>query len=47
MIKLVLTAKLSVLLACIGVVESGATGYYAYRANRTMLVQEAQHSLLM
>lgn len=47
MIKLGLTAKLSVLLACIGVVASGATGYYAYRANRTMLVQEAQHSLLM
>ncbi|AOJ78278.1 diguanylate cyclase domain-containing protein [Burkholderia ubonensis] len=47
MIKLGLTSKLSVLLACIGVVASGATGYYTYRANRAMLVQEAQHSLLM
>ena len=35
------------LFACIGVIASGTTGYYAYRANRTMLVQEAQHSLLM
>jgi diguanylate cyclase (GGDEF)-like protein len=34
-----------VLLACIGVLASGATGYYAYRANRTMLVNEAEHSL--
>jgi diguanylate cyclase (GGDEF)-like protein len=40
-----LTFKLSVLLACIGVLASGATGYYAYRANRTMLVNEAEHSL--
>ncbi|WP_233806085.1 diguanylate cyclase domain-containing protein [Paraburkholderia sp. HP33-1] len=40
-----LTFKLSVLLACIGVLASGATGYYAYCANRTMLVNEAQHSL--
>ncbi|PCE33120.1 sensor domain-containing diguanylate cyclase [Burkholderia ubonensis] len=47
MMKLGLTSKLSVLLACIGVVASGATGYYTYRANRGMLVQEAQHSLLM
>jgi diguanylate cyclase (GGDEF)-like protein len=41
-----LTFKLSVLLACIGVLASGATGYYAFRANRTMLVNEAEHSLL-
>ncbi|MFP3186454.1 MAG: cache domain-containing protein, partial [Paraburkholderia sp.] len=41
-----LTFKLSVLLACIGVVASGATGYYAYRANRTMLVSEAEQNLL-
>ncbi|WP_345814993.1 diguanylate cyclase [Paraburkholderia sp. PREW-6R] len=41
-----LTFKLSVLLACIGVLASGATGYYAYRANRAMLVDEAEHSLL-
>lgn len=41
-----LTFKLSILLACIGVVASGATGYYAYRANRTMLVSEAEQSLL-
>src|SRR5471032_1824725 len=38
--------KLSVLLACIGVLASGTTGYYAYRANRTMLVREAEQSLL-
>ncbi|WP_063551807.1 diguanylate cyclase domain-containing protein [Burkholderia territorii] len=47
MIRLGLTSKLSVLFACIGVIASGSTGYYTYRANRTMLVQEAQHSLLM
>jgi diguanylate cyclase (GGDEF)-like protein len=46
MIKLGLTSKLSILLACIGVVASGATGYYAYRANRAMLAQEARYSLL-
>ncbi|KWA09865.1 GGDEF domain-containing protein [Burkholderia territorii] len=47
MIRLGITSKLSVLFACIGVIASGSTGYYTYRANRTMLVQEAQHSLLM
>lgn len=47
MIRLGLTSKLSVLFACIGVIAAGTTGYYAYRANRTMLVLEAQHSLLM
>ncbi|MDN7561046.1 diguanylate cyclase domain-containing protein [Burkholderia orbicola] len=47
MIRLGLTSKLSVLFACIGVIAAGTTGYYAYRANRAMLVQEAQHSLLM
>ena len=41
-----LTFKLSVLFACIGVLASGATGYYAYHANRTMLVREAERSLL-
>ncbi|ACC74507.1 diguanylate cyclase [Paraburkholderia phymatum] len=41
-----LTFKLSVLLALIGVLASGTTGYYAYRANRTMLVHEAERSLL-
>jgi diguanylate cyclase (GGDEF)-like protein len=46
MIRPGLTFKLSVLLACIGVLASGATGYYAYHANRTMLVNEAEHSLL-
>ncbi|WP_322040970.1 diguanylate cyclase domain-containing protein [Burkholderia diffusa] len=47
MIRLGLTSKLSVLFACIGVIASGTTGYSTYRANRTMLVQEAQHNLLM
>ena len=46
MMKLGLTSQLVILLATIGVVSSGATGYYAYRANRTMLVNEAQQSLL-
>ena len=46
MIRPGLTFKLSILLACIGVLASGATGYYAYRANRTMLVSEAERSLL-
>ncbi|HYS66320.1 MAG TPA: diguanylate cyclase [Paraburkholderia sp.] len=46
MIRPGLTFKLSVLLACIGVLASGATGYYAYRANRAMLVNEAGRSLL-
>lgn len=45
-IRLGLTAKLSILLVCIGVGASGATGYYAYRANRVMLMQEAERSLL-
>ncbi|CAN7169567.1 diguanylate cyclase [Trinickia sp. LjRoot230] len=46
MIKLGLTSRLSILLVCIGVAASGATGYYAYRANRTMLMREAEQSLL-
>ncbi|MBN3757736.1 diguanylate cyclase [Paraburkholderia sp. Tr-20389] len=46
MIRPGLTFKLSVLLALIGVLASGTTGYYAYRANRTMLVHEAERSLL-
>ena len=46
MIRPGLTFKLSILLACIGVLASGATGYYAYHANRAMLVKEAGHSLL-
>ena len=46
MIKLGLTSRLSILLVCIGVAASGATGYYAYRANRAMIMQEAQRSLL-
>ncbi|WP_144150520.1 diguanylate cyclase domain-containing protein [Paraburkholderia sp. BCC1885] len=41
-----LTFKLSLLLACIGVVASGATGFYAYHANRTLLVNEAEENLL-
>lgn len=46
MIKLGLTSRLSILLVCIGVAASGATGYYAYRANRAMIMQEAERSLL-
>ncbi|WP_310634370.1 diguanylate cyclase domain-containing protein [Paraburkholderia sp.] len=46
MIKLGLAARLSILLVCIGVLASGATGYSTYQANRQMLMREAQHSLL-
>lgn len=45
MIRPGLTVKLSVLLACIGVLASGLTGYYAYHANRTLLVQQAERGL--
>lgn len=46
MIKLGLTSRLSILLVCIGVAASGLTGYYAYCANRAMIMQEAERSLL-
>ncbi|RKP51823.1 diguanylate cyclase domain-containing protein [Pararobbsia silviterrae] len=45
MIRSGLTVKLSVLLALIGVLASGLTGYYAYHANRTLLVDQAERSL--
>ena len=45
MIRPGLTVKLSILLACIGVLASGLTGYYAYHATRTMLMQQAEQSL--
>ena len=41
-----LAFKLSLLLAGIGVVASGATGFYAYHTNRTLLVGEAEQNLL-
>lgn len=44
--KLGLTSQLLVLVATIGVAASGATGYYAYRANRAMLADEARRSLI-
>lgn len=46
MIRLSLASRLSLLLVCIGVAASGATGYYAYRAHRAMIMQEAERSLL-
>ncbi|MBN3810329.1 sensor domain-containing diguanylate cyclase [Paraburkholderia sp. Ac-20347] len=46
MIKLGLTARLSILLVCIGVLASGATGYSTYQANRRLLMREAERSLL-
>jgi diguanylate cyclase (GGDEF)-like protein len=46
MIRPGLTFKLSALLACIGILASGLTGYYAYHANRTMLVEQAEQNLL-
>ena len=36
-----LTIKLAILLAGIGILASGLTGYYAYSANRAMLVSAA------
>jgi len=44
--RLGLSLKLTVLLACTGILASGLTGYYAYQANRAMLVNEAERSLL-
>jgi diguanylate cyclase (GGDEF)-like protein len=41
-----LSAKLSILLACIGILASGLTGYYAYSSNRMMLVAESERDLL-
>lgn len=41
-----LTIKLAILLAGIGILASGLTGYYAYSANRAMLVGAAQRNLL-
>jgi diguanylate cyclase (GGDEF)-like protein len=46
MIKLGLTSRLSILFVCIGVAASGVTGYYAYRTNRAMIMQDAERSLL-
>ncbi|MEJ8800037.1 diguanylate cyclase [Trinickia caryophylli] len=46
MMKLGLTSQLLVLVATIGVAASGATGYYAYRANRAMLADEARRNLI-
>ncbi|SDI49000.1 diguanylate cyclase domain-containing protein [Pseudomonas panipatensis] len=41
-----LTAKLTTLLACIGILSSGVTGYYSYSANQNLLVNEAESNLL-
>lgn len=41
-----LTVKLSMLLASIGILAAGLTGYYTYTANRAMLVAETEHDLL-
>jgi diguanylate cyclase (GGDEF)-like protein len=41
-----LTVKLSILLACIGILASGVTGYYAYSTNQSLLVNEAERNLL-
>lgn len=37
MIRPGLTFKLSILLACIGVLASGATGYYAYQDRKSVV----------
>jgi len=44
--QLGLSVKLSILLACIGILSSGVTGYYAYSVNRSLLVAEAEGNLL-
>ncbi|MEL7937031.1 GGDEF domain-containing protein [Pseudomonas delhiensis] len=44
--RLGIIAKLSILLACIGILSSGVTGYYAYTANRQLLTNEAERNLL-
>ncbi|WP_051229153.1 diguanylate cyclase domain-containing protein [Paludibacterium yongneupense] len=41
-----LAVKLAVLLAAIGILASGLTGFFAYTANRSMLVEAAQRNLL-
>jgi diguanylate cyclase (GGDEF)-like protein len=41
-----LAVKLAVLLAAIGILASGLTGFFAYSANRAMLVDAAQRNLL-
>lgn len=41
-----LTFKLFILLASMGILASGMTGYYAYSTNRSLLVGEAQRNLL-
>ncbi|MDF3936950.1 diguanylate cyclase domain-containing protein [Pseudomonas citronellolis] len=44
--RLGLVAKLGILLAGIGILSSGVTGYYAYTANQRLLADEAQRNLL-
>jgi hypothetical protein len=41
-----LLLKLALLLAIFGILSSGITGYYAYTANRAMLVSATQSDLL-
>ena len=41
-----LGVKLAILMAAIGILASGLTGYYAYSKNRIMLVDAAQRNLL-
>jgi diguanylate cyclase (GGDEF)-like protein len=44
--KFGIAVKLGMLLACVSILASGLTGFYAYRASRTMLVQSAKAELL-
>ena len=39
--KLGIAVKLGLLLAMVGVLASGVTGFYAYQASRSLLVQSA------
>jgi diguanylate cyclase (GGDEF)-like protein len=44
--KLGIAAKLGLLLATVGVLASGVTGFYAFQASRNLLVQSAKAELL-
>jgi diguanylate cyclase (GGDEF)-like protein len=44
--KFGMTAKLALLLALVGALAAGLTGFYAYQASRALLVDSAQNKLL-
>jgi diguanylate cyclase len=46
-VKLGIAAKLALLLAMVGLIASGLTGFYAYQASRALLVASAKSELLV